>query len=269
MRTAQPEPLVFSHFARSADPSHTGDLAIFRSKAGLGPRVPHFMPLDDGEVFANNHLTIHLRQGGAGTPFNTGKDLPRIDLARPLEPRGLDFLNSIRLATSLDRFFRSWFVDPVPEPDWSTSWSPSAPSTPSSSPESTPWASRESSPSPFFPGGENQGKQPTRPRRLQTSWNQSSPSPLYGAQIDCVQVPASASDFDRPDLFVPSSNADVPASRFHSPPAWTSRVYEYHFHAVEMDVAKLIVQAEENMPILCPKAASRNAASKAPYIFVL
>lgn len=266
-RAADQFPLVFSHFASGVGNACSGDIALMRTKGGEEDNA-HFLPLDDGEVFANNHLAIHLRQCGV-TTLEDDFELPTTRLARPLQPRTFDFLNSIRIATSLDRFFRSWFIDPVCEPDWSTAWSPSAPSTPTSSPESTPWTSREGSPSPFFEAAGSFEKRPTRSRRIRT--NQSATSALSGAHIECVQVPASAADYDHPDSFFysPIAGTSPPGSRFHSSPTSTPRVYEYYFKSIEMDVGKVVVAAEENFPTTIYPKPGRAAASSAPYIFML
>ncbi|GAA5872311.1 hypothetical protein JCM3774_003341 [Rhodotorula dairenensis] len=285
-RGAHRQPLVFSHFspaAAAADCARTGDVAHMRTKATGPERVPYYLPLDDGEVFANNQLAIHLRQRDSMSLWSDDEDEAddrdgggggggsTIRLARPLQPRGFGYLNSIQIAASLDRFFRSWFVDPASEPDWSAAWSPSAPSTPTSSPESTPWTSRESSPSPQFGMTATAGepKRSTRPRRIRAT--SSSHSALHGAQIECVQVPASEIEFNHPDIMFYSSTSPAgsspPGSRFHASPTSTPRLYEYFFDSVELDVAKVVVAAEENMP--SSVRSGRGASTTAPYIFIL
>ncbi|GAA5992042.1 hypothetical protein JCM10908_000711 [Rhodotorula pacifica] len=281
-RGAHREPLVFSHFGPAVDRARTGDIAHLRPKTNGLDRIPYYLPLDDGEVFTNNHVAIHLRQRDA-ISFDSDDDLNPgaaggatggfgVQLARPLQPRGFGYLNSIKIATSLDRFFRAWFVDPASEPDWSAAWSPSAPSTPTSSPESTPWTSRESSPSPsgFFESARAEQKRqpPTRPRRIRASNAPLSTSALYGTQIECVQVPASDLDFNHPDMLFYSSSAGTspPGSRFSASPTSTPRLYEYFFDTIELDVAKVVVAAEENMP---SSVYPRGRSSTNPYIFVL
>lgn len=288
-RGARRQPLVFSHFGPAAmDRARTGgDVAHMRTKAAASDRVPYHLPLDDGEVFANNHLAVHLRQRDATMSFYGGSDdeddlvdadaPAAIRLARPLQPRGFGYLNSIEIATSLDRFFRSWFVDPASEPDWSAAWSPSAPSTPTSSPESTPWTSRESSPSPHAgttaSEAASKSRPMTRPHRIRA--NPSSQSALHAAQIECVQVPASEIEFNHPDMFFysssPAGSSPPAGSRFHASPTSTPRVYEYYIDSVELDVAKVVVAAEENMPTsLHSRGGGRGAfPNRGPYILVL
>lgn len=251
-----------------------GDIAHMRTKGNGCERMPYFLPLDDGEVFGNNHLAIHLRQ----CDFSFDDDgPPAMQLARPLQPRGgygYGYVHSIKVATSLDRFFRSWFIDPASVPDWSAAWyAPSAPATPTSSPESTPWTSRESSPSPA-PHAAMHGdeKRPTRPRRIRANHSSQSGSALYGVQIECIQVPASDIELNHPDNFFyssssSSSSASPPGSRFHPSPTSIPRLYEYSFDTIELDVAKVVVAAEENMPSCLYPRAGHHPAS--PYIFVL
>ncbi|KAG0661722.1 hypothetical protein C6P46_003824 [Rhodotorula mucilaginosa] len=269
-------PLTFSHFGPAVDRALVGDIAHMRTKANGCERIPYFLPLGDGEVFANNHLAIHLRQCDSLLSFDDD-GFSAMQLARPLQPRGgYGYVNSIKVATSLDRFFRSWFIDPASEPDWSAAWySPSAPATPTSSPESTPWTSRESSPSPFLSAASamhGDQKRPTRPRRIRANQSSQSGSALYGAQIDCIQVPASDIEFNHADTFFytsssSSSSTSPPGSRFHPSPTSIPRLYEYSFDTIELDVAKVVVAAEENMPSCLYPRAGHHPAS--PYIFVL
>lgn len=273
-RGAHRQPLAFSHFGPAVDRANVGDIAYMRTKVNGCERIPYFLPLDDGEVFANNHLAIHLRQCDSLSFEDDGPSA--MQLARPLQPRGgYGYVNSIKVATSLDRFFRSWFVDPASEPDWSAAWySPSAPATPTSSPESTPWTSRESSPSPVYNAASHDAqKRPTRPRRIRANHSSQSGSALYGAQIDCVQVPASDIELNHPHTFFysssSSSSTSPPGSRFHPSPTSIPRLYEYSFDTVELDVAKVVVAAEENMPsCLYPRAGAGHPPGSA-YIFVL
>ncbi|GAA5891208.1 hypothetical protein JCM6882_006455 [Rhodosporidiobolus microsporus] len=247
-RACHRQPLAFSHFGPDAalpPQSYTGNIAHF--KLASNPPVPQFLPLDEGELFAQNILSIHLRNAPK-------KDVPvqedfdgDIELASPptppvfdrIVPQSPQFDYSLSLASSLDRLFRSYFESPSPTP--------------------SPARSRESSPLPPPPSSARE----TRSYRLACPYNPSSRSALFAAEIECFQVEASPSsdgtDSDGDSLISyggspgssPSSfscYSQTPGSRYASACPTPPRLFEYYFSCVEMDVGKVVVAAEEGLP---------------------
>ncbi|GAA5827016.1 hypothetical protein JCM11251_002206 [Rhodosporidiobolus azoricus] len=240
-RACHRQPLSFSHFGPDATLPYTGNIAHF--KLASSPPIPQFLPLDEGEVFAQNILSIHLRNApkhDATTPDFDGD----IELASPPTPPTFDrivphptFDYSLSLASSLDRLFRSYFESPSPSP--------------------SPTRTRESSPLP-----PPSVKRETKSHRLACPYNPSSRSALFAAQIECFQVdPPSEMDSDGDSLLSynslessPSSSAwssyspQTPGGRYGSPCPTPPRLFEYYFSQVEMDVGKVVVAAEEGLP---------------------
>lgn len=240
-RSAHRQPICFSRFAPATDTRHGGNVAQFETAAS--PPLPQFLPMEDGDIFSQNILSVHLRSVSkpkvdpSSVHDSTDGD-EVVELASPLTPALFpQYDYSLSLASSLDRIFRDFFE---------TSPSCSRASSPSPSPESTP------PPSPSF-----SSSRPTRSHRLACSTNPSSRSALFAAQIECFQVESTSPpiyDSDGDSLLAyggsPGSSwgSPVPGSRFGSPCAAPPRLFEYFFSTVEMDVGKVVVAAEEGLP---------------------
>ncbi|BGO94624.1 hypothetical protein NBRC10512_004947 [Rhodotorula toruloides] len=247
-RSTHRQALDFSHFGPSADIACPGDVAHFVVKAPSP--TTQFLPLDDGELFGNNLLAVHLRNSPRPSmqPQRLSADDEDVFSLAPSAPRPPRFINyafSLNLASSLDRFFRSWFLESALEEAQSEC------SSPASSELSSPSSSRESSPPlPFAldsPASPPRPPSPlptsprlTRPKRIASPYNPRSSSALFAAEIECVQVPRSVDDGDPLDVLAPSP----PSSYSSTPP----RLFEYFFSRIEMDVARVVVAAEENLP---------------------
>ncbi|BGP44680.1 hypothetical protein JCM10450v2_000494 [Rhodotorula kratochvilovae] len=243
------QPLAFSHFAPPTDGLFTGNVAHFSVDAlAQDAAETRRLALDDGEMFQQNILSVHLRAATAPlSPRPRNPDAMDVDEASaPLpQSRFIDYNWTLDLATSLDRFFRSWFLESASEaisPRSSPSSSPSP--SPSLSPSPSPSLSPSRSPSP------SPSSRETRPRRLGPA-SPPARSALLSASIACVQVLLSdvLPDGDEADVLCLSPGPSPPGSRYGSPAAaGPPRVYEYTFEDVALDVAKVVVLTEENLP---------------------
>ncbi|BGP28705.1 hypothetical protein JCM10296v2_000441 [Rhodotorula toruloides] len=246
-RSTHRQALNFSHFGPSADIACTCNVAHFVVKSPSP--TTQFLPLDDGELFGNNLLAVHLRNSPKPPmqPHRLSADDEETLACAPSTPRPPHFINyafSLNLASSLDRFFRSWFLESAREEAESEC------SSPASSELSSPSSSRESSPPlPFAldsPASSSPPSSPptsprlTRPKRIASPYNPRSSSALFAAEIECVQVPRSPSFDDPLDIL----STTPPSSYSPTPP----RLFEYFFSRIEMDVARVVVAAEENLP---------------------
>ncbi|BGO99323.1 hypothetical protein NBRC10513v2_000428 [Rhodotorula toruloides] len=242
-RSTHRQALNFSHFGPSADIACTSDVAHFVVKSPSP--TTHFLPLDDGELFGNNLLAVHLHNSPKPSmqPQRLSADDEDTLAFAPSAPRPPRFINyafSLNLASSLDRFFRSWFLESALEEAQSECSSPASSelSSASSSRESTPplpFALDPPSLSPSPPASPRL----TRPKRIASPYNPRSSSALFAAEIECVQVPPSSSFDDPLDIL------STPPSCYSSTPP---RLFEYFFSRIEMDVARVVVAAEENLP---------------------
>ncbi|BGP21528.1 hypothetical protein Rt10032_c01g0234 [Rhodotorula toruloides] len=246
-RSSYRQALKYSHFGPSADIACTGNVAHFVVKSSTP--ATQFLPLDDGELFGNNLLAVHLRNSPKPSMQRLSADDDDALALAPNAPRPPQFLNyafSLNLASSLDRFFRSWFLESALEAAQSNCCSPapSAPSSPASSRESTPplpfVVDSPASPPPSPPSSSPPASpRQTRPKRIASSYDPRSSSALFAAEIECVQVPRDS--FDDPfDVL-----ASTPSGSYSSSPPM---LFEYFFGRIEMDVAKVVVAAEENLP---------------------
>ncbi|GAA5913154.1 hypothetical protein JCM8208_001685 [Rhodotorula glutinis] len=258
------QPLSFSHFAPATN-VFSGNVALFAVDSAMGEPDPLHLALEDGDVFQQSILSVHLRAAppkpptlapvpAASAPATLNGD--GMDMADDAEhvqpvvvPRFIDYAWTLDVATSLDRFFRSWFLESASEA-----------SSASSSPSSSRDTSRESSPQPSSPSRDTRRRQLGSP-----AYNAAGRSALLSASISCVQVPLDAisPEGDEADVVCalasrnggtssslsPSSS---PGTRFGSPASWSSssssRMYEYYFDEVALDVGKVVVLAEEGLP---------------------
>ncbi|GAA6007233.1 hypothetical protein JCM11491_003055 [Sporobolomyces phaffii] len=105
--------LVFSHFDESVSP-----VEGLTARFSVATRQPHYLPLDEHEIFANNLLGVTLE--------NIEQIEPAIDQPRtfhapytraagnpnPPSRTVADYSWQLSLGSSLDRLFREWFFDP-------------------------------------------------------------------------------------------------------------------------------------------------------------
>ncbi|GAA5899095.1 hypothetical protein JCM5296_005743 [Sporobolomyces johnsonii] len=217
--------LAFSHFVELDDP-FSSKIAHF----GVAAQRSLFLPLDDEEIFSNNLLSIHLQNAVQPIYARARQDddptnLNFVHLTTTTTPapasRPPSFSWSLSLASSLDRLFRDWFF--LEPSSVSSSPDSSLSSTPTSSLSCSPAVSRPSSPSPS-PLADSR---PTRTQLLSASPS-SATSALRGAYIECIQQPR------------PASEAEY--RRSPSP-----KLFEYCFSSVRLEVAKVVVAAEEGL----------------------
>ncbi|GAA6049539.1 hypothetical protein JCM3770_000837 [Rhodotorula araucariae] len=241
------QPLTFSHFASPTDCAVAGDVGHFfvdpLCNTALKTRR---LALDDGEMFQQNILSVHLRAAVSPTPPSPPSpdvmDAEDTPMSASDRPRFIEYNWTLDLATSLDRVFRHWFLEAASEAS-------SPRSSPTLSPSHSPSLSPSRSPSPSPPP-----RCETRPRRLgcPSSPIASPRSALLGAAIACVQIPLDdvLPDGDEADVLCLSPGPSPPGSRYGSPVSATGppRVYEYTFEDIALDVAKVVVLAEENLP---------------------
>ncbi|BGP12625.1 hypothetical protein JCM10213_008762 [Rhodosporidiobolus nylandii] len=232
-RAAHRQTLAFSHFGGGGkDVTYTGSVAHFRLAAETP--TPQFLSLDDGEMFAQNIVSVRLSSAPMrhDTLASTADAVQQDDIVhfRGQMPVPVpQFCRSLSLASSLDRLFRSYFEVPSPQD--------AAASTPNDPFES-------------FPAPPSSPRPATRPHRLASPYNPASPSALFGAQIECVQVdPSSPADYDSDDSLV-SYDSLVPGARWgrSSPGPMPPRLFEFVFSEIELDVGKVVVAAEEGLP---------------------
>ncbi|GAA5995182.1 F-box protein [Rhodotorula paludigena] len=254
-RSLHRQPIVFSHFGPSQDMPFTGNVAHFSVACADGVIAdPQYLPLDDGELFAQNVLSVHLRSSPKPAPPDVARNpLDGFDRdnfvvysSPSAPPRFLDYAYSLSLASSLDRLFRSWFLESASE----APPPPSIPTLPYST-YTSPYASRTSSPSPSSSGASTPtGGRHTRSKRLAAPYDPRSRSALFAAQIECLQV-AREDAYDSDDDVLarsPASTSSSPGARFGTRANAPPRVYEYCFSSLELDVAKVVTMAEENLP---------------------
>ncbi|GAA6004477.1 hypothetical protein JCM10207_000744 [Rhodosporidiobolus poonsookiae] len=255
-RATHRQPISFSHFGPATDLPYTGNVAHFSLPAN--PPIAQFLPLDDGEMFAQNILSVQIRNAPR-RPSKSSDDPADgeeaiIEVASPPVPPAAPFYDySLSLASSLDRLFRDFFESPSPTPSPPASRAPSPPpfDTPSSSPSSSP-------------------SRPTRSHRLACPYNPLSPSALFSAQIECYQVVSDraggeSSDSDG-DSVMAYSCSPTPGRRFGRECATPPRLFEYYFSAVEMDVGKVVCAAEEGLPRRAKSRVARPAANDSVFI---
>ncbi|GAA5857061.1 hypothetical protein JCM9279_001148 [Rhodotorula babjevae] len=278
-RAQHRQPLSFSHFAPATD-VFSGNVALFAVDAAAGEPDPLQLALEDGDVFQQSILSVHLR---AASPTQAARaPAPAVsisathdvavdmdtstdddDLAQPVAaPRFIDYAWTLDVATSLDRFFRSWFLESASE---------------ASSASSSPSSSRESSPQPPSPSRDTRRRQLGSP-----AYNARGRSALLSASISCVQVPLDAisPEGDEADVLwtlasrngassstLSPSSSSSPGTRFGSPmsssSASSSRTYEYFFDEVALDVGKVVVLAEEGLPGFARETSASELGTRA------
>lgn len=254
----------------------SGNVALFAVDSASGEPEPLQLALEDGDVFQQSILSVHLRaaapEQAARAPapavslsathdvnMDTATDADDEDLSQPVAPpRFIDYAWTLDVASSLDRFFRSWFLESASE---------------ASSASTSPSSSRESSPQP--------PSRDTRRRQLGSpAYKAAGRSALLSASISCVQVPLDAisPEGDEADVLwalaaqngggrsslSPSSS---PGTRFGSPTGSTSsptsRTYEYFFDEVALDVGKIVVLAEEGLPGFARETSASELGTRA------
>lgn len=271
----QRQPLSFSQFAPSpAGNAFTGNVALFAVDTASGEADALRLALEDGDMFQQSILSVHLRAAPATAKAPPAPAAPAHDDmetdAEDEDPvsarRFIDYSWTLDVASSLDRFQRAWFLESASEAS-SSSPTPTLSSSPSLSYTSSLASSRESSPSPSHsPSTCATPRRVTRTRLLGPS-RAHKPSParsaLLSAAISCVQVPLE-------DVPPEGDEADVlwalasrggsgggggrggsPAgagSRYGSPMSTAPRTYEYYVDEVALDVGKVLVLAEEALP---------------------
>ncbi|GAA5896542.1 uncharacterized protein JCM6883_006939 [Sporobolomyces salmoneus] len=230
--------LVFSHFVDPALP-----FAAMVAHFDVATRHPHYLPLDDNEVFANNILGVTL-ESMEPAPLEFLTTQPRtfnIPYA-PSTGNGTlpqrffsDFSWQLPLASSLDRLFRDWFCPESPtqskqdQGDRRSSFDSAEGDDDvlSRSP-----SSRESTPPPVV-------STPPRSRlqriNLSNHWPTSSrvPSAFVSASLEC---------------FSHEGARPPPVYLLGPPPSvWGPLEFEYYFDSICLDVGKVLVAAEEGL----------------------
>ncbi|GJN91506.1 hypothetical protein Rhopal_004529-T1 [Rhodotorula paludigena] len=215
-------PIVFSHFGPTQDMPFTGNVAHFSVACADGVNAdPQYLPLDDGELFAQNVLSVHLRSSPKPAPPDVARNpLDAFDRdnfvvysSPSAPPRFLDYAYSLSLASSLDRLFRSWFLESASELERSK--------------HADVWP----------------------PHALKAARSAVRPALALSA-IECLQV-AREDAYDSDDDVLagsPASMSSSPGARFGARANAPPRVYEYCFSSLELDVAKVVTMAEENLP---------------------
>ncbi|KPV78331.1 uncharacterized protein RHOBADRAFT_50809 [Rhodotorula graminis WP1] len=265
------KPLSFSHFAPSTS-VFSGNVALFAVDSAAGEPEPLHLALEDGDVFQQSILSVHLRAAPPKQPVPVSSaptahnvdDIAMVDETdQPVAaPRFIDYAWTLDVASSLDRFFRSWFLESASEA-----------SSASSSPSTSRDTSRESSPQPPSPSRDTRRRQLGSP-----AYNPTGRSALLSASISCVQVPLDSisPEGDEADVLwalasrnggasSSSSPSSSPGTRFGSPAssASSSRSYEYFFDEVALDVGKVVVLAEEGLPGFARETSASELGTRA------
>lgn len=269
--------LVFSHFVEPASEAQRfGGIA---AHFAVATRHAHYLPLDDHEIFANNLLGVTLESMDPAPPpelvgrprtFNRPGYASRTDSRSPASSMSsplkffADYRWQLPLASSLDRLFREWFS---PDPDRDDddeddhdvnenclttdgerrredqdvlSCSPVSSSSSSSSREASPPLLGTSL-------GRERRRSRLQPFHLSNHWPTSTkvPSAFKDATLECLLAHHERAIAPRPMYATTSRGSSSSSSS--SAGSSSSIEFEYYFDSIRLDVAKVVVAAEEGL----------------------
>ncbi|GAA6064351.1 hypothetical protein JCM10212_004677 [Sporobolomyces blumeae] len=274
-RDSKQEPLRFTHFV---DPSSC--VESITASFDVASETVHVLPLDEDEVFQNNLLGVHLQslENPTLTTFSEYSRggvrsfvAPYVPGVPPTTvPSRLSW--SLSLASSLDRFFRDWFmIDHATSSVDNVGLAPAKVSPHDGIEESdddvlsiSPSSSRAASPplatspcSTAAPRRRLSRTQYFEPSNRSTT-SRAFPSALKSALIECFHhplnspaVPSPSSTYSvagspsSPSPFGSSSSSS--SSSFPCSGSTTPQVFEYAFNSVRLDVGKVVVAAEHGL----------------------